>query len=74
MVKKLYKFRTEKYVELLDGHTVEWLSKQTGYTNMSLYALFNGRRRCKRALAVAICSILGKENIDDYFILIDEGE
>lgn len=70
----MYMFRMEKYVELLDGHTVEWLAKKTGYTNMSLYALFNGRRSCKAALAIAICSILGKDNVDDYFYLVDEGE
>lgn len=69
----MYMFRTEKYVELLDGHTVEWLAKKTGYTNMSLYALFNGRRSCKAALGIAICSILDKE-FDDYFYLIDGGE
>lgn len=69
----MYRFRIEKYIELLDGRTVEWLSKELDYTNMSLYALFNGRRRCKKALAIAICSVLGKEDIDEYFYL-DEGE
>lgn len=61
-------------MELLDGHTVEWLSGKVGYTNMSLYALFNGRRTCKAALAIAICSILGKENFEDYFYISEEGE
>ena len=70
----MYEFRKDKYIELLDGHTVEWLSKKTGYTNMSLYALFNGRRKCKAALAIAICSILGKENINDYFILVENNK
>lgn len=69
----MYKFRTEKYMELLNGHTVEWLAKKTGYTNMSLYALFNGRRTCKAALGIAICSILDKE-FEEYFYCINEGE
>ena len=69
----MYQFRTEKYVELLDGHTVEWLSKEVSYTNMSLYALFNGRRTCKKALGLAICSVLNKD-FDEYFYLIDGGE
>ena len=43
----MYKFRIEKYVDLMGGRTVEWLSNEVGYTNMSLYALFNGRRACK---------------------------
>ena len=68
----MYKFKTDKYIELLDGRTVEWLSKELGYTNMSLYALFNGRRTCKKAMAIAICTVLGKSDINDYFEL--EGE
>lgn len=64
----MYEFKTESYKELLNGKTVEWLSKEIGYSNMSLYALFNGRRLCKKALAIAICSVLGKYNIDEYFI------
>ena len=68
----MYKFKTDKYIELLDGRTVEWLSKELGYTNMSLYALFNGRRTCKKAMAIAICAVLGKSDINDYFEL--EGE
>ena len=70
----MYIFKKDKYMELLDGRTVEWLSKELGYTNMSLYALFNGRRTCKKAMAIAICSVLGKDNIDDYFELNIEGE
>lgn len=69
----MYNFRVEKYIELLDGHTVEWLARQVGYTNMSLYALFNGRRSCKKALGLAICSVLNKE-FDDYFYLVSEGD
>lgn len=69
----MYEFRKDKYIELLDGRTVEWLSKELGYSNMSLYALFNGRRTCKPAMAIAICSVLGKENINDYFKMV-EGE
>lgn len=68
----MYYFRVEKYIDLLDGRTVEWLSKQIGYTNMSLYALFNGRRGCKKALGLAICSVLEKD-FNEYFYL-KEGE
>ena len=69
----MYKFRVEKYVDLLGGRTVEWLSNEVGYTNMSLYALFNGRRSCKKALAIAICHILDKD-LNDYFYVIDDSE
>lgn len=68
----MYKFRIEKYVDLMGGRTVEWLSNEVGYTNMSLYALFNGRRVCKKALAIAICHVLDKD-LNDYFYVV-EGE
>lgn len=66
----MYRFNVDKYVELLDGRTVEWLSHEIGYSNMSLYALFNGRRECKKALAIAICAVLGKD-INDYFYVVE---
>lgn len=68
----MYMFKTERYLELLDGRTVEWLSHEIGYSNMSLYALFNGRRACKKALAIAICAVLGKDSVYDYFYAYDD--
>ena len=70
----MYKFKTEKYLELLDGRTVEWLAKQVGYTSVSLYYLFNGQRTCKKALAIAIVKTLNnKYKVEDFFDKI-EGE
>lgn len=70
----MYKFKTEKYLELLDGRTVEWLAKQIGYTNVSLYNLFNGHSTCKKPLAYTIVKILNDKNeIEDFFDYI-EGE
>lgn len=70
----MYKFKTEKYLELLDGKTVEWLAKQLGYSNVSLYNLFNGHRTCKMAMALAIVKILNEKNeVEEFFDLI-EGE
>lgn len=64
----MYKFRTEKYVKLLDGRTVEWLSKEVGYSSTMLYLIFNGHKSCKKALAIAIIKILDSESdIEEYF-------
>lgn len=64
----MYKFRTEKYVKLLDGRTVEWLSKEVGYTPTMLYLIFNGHKSCKKALALAIIKVLDNDSdIDEYF-------
>lgn len=62
------KFKTEKYMEMLNGKTVEWLSKQVGYTTTSLYLLFNGHKTCKKALAIAIVKTLDNDyNVEDFF-------
>ena len=64
----MYKFKTEKYVKLLDGRTVEWLSKEVGYSSTMLYLIFNGHKSCKKALAIAIIKILDSDSdIEEYF-------
>lgn len=67
----MYKFKTEKYMELLNGRTVEWLSGQLGYTATTLYLIFNGHKTCKKALAFAIVKTLDNNNeILDFFELV----
>lgn len=64
----MYKFKTDKYVEMLNGRTVEWLSKELGYTATTLYLIFNGHKNCKKALAIAIVKTLNDDyDIEDYF-------
>lgn len=64
----VYKFKKEKYIKLLNGRTVEWLSRQVGYSSTMLYLIFNGHKKCKKALAIAIVKILDNDNeIDEYF-------
>ena len=73
----MYRFKKEKYLELLDGRTVEWLSKQVGYTNVTLYYIFNNHKNCKKALAIAIVKTLDiNKKVEDYFDYVnnDEGE
>lgn len=64
----MYKFKKEKYIKLLNGRTVEWLSKQVGYSSTMLYLIFNGHKNCKKALAIAIIKILDNDSdIEEYF-------
>lgn len=64
----MYHFKTENYVKLLDGRTVEWLSKEVGYSSTMLYLIFNGHKNCKKALAIAIVTTLKKDgDIEEYF-------
>lgn len=64
----MYRFKTDKYVEMLNGRTVEWLSKELGYTATTLYLIFNGHKNCKKALAIAIVKTLNDDyDIEDYF-------
>ena len=63
-----YKFKKEKYVELLDGRTVEWLSNQIGYTSTTLYLIFNGHKNVKKALALAIVKTFNNDyEVEDFF-------
>lgn len=70
----MYKFKKEKYMELLDGRTVEWLAGQLGYTTTTLYLIFNGHKNCKKALAIAIVKTLNNDYIVDDFFDYIEGE
>ena len=64
----MYKFRKEKYVDLLNGKTVEWLANELGYTPTTFYLIFNGHKSVKKALALAIVKELDiKNEVEEYF-------
>lgn len=64
----MYKFKKEKYIELLNGRTVEWLSKEIGYSATTLYLVFNCHKNVKKALAIAIVKTLDESrHVDDFF-------
>ena len=70
----MYRFKKEKYLELLDGRTADWLANQIGYTNTTLSLIFNGHKNCKKVLALAIVKTLNNDyEIEDFFEYI-EGE
>lgn len=71
----MYKFKTEKYKELLDGRSCEWLARELGYNNCTLSLIFNGHKKCKKALAIAIVKTLDNNHeVEDFFDKIDKGE
>lgn len=64
----MYIFKKDRYIELLNGKTVEWLSKELGYSATTLYLIFNGHKNCKKALAIAIVKTLDINNeVEEYF-------
>ena len=64
----MYKFKIEKYIELLNGKTVEWLANELGYTSTTFYLIFNGHKYVKKALALAIVKELDNDNeVEEYF-------
>lgn len=69
----MYLFKKEKYKELLDGRSVEWLSKEVGYSAVSLYLIFNGHKTCKKPLAYMIVKVLNESNeVEDFFDNVKE--
>ena len=64
----MYRFKKEKYKELLKCNTVEYLSKLVGYTATTLYYLLNGHTTCKKPLAYMIVKVMDERNeIEDFF-------
>lgn len=68
----MYIFKKDKYNELLNGRTVEWLSRQINYTPVTLYNIFNCHKRCKKVLAMAIVKTLDNSyEIEDFFEIVE---
>lgn len=71
----MYKFKIEKYKELLDGRSIEWLSENIKYNRVTLSNILNGKILCKKVVAIAIVKILNDDyNLDDFFEYIEKGE
>lgn len=70
---QMYKFKTEKYNELLDGRSMTWLSEKLNYSRSSLYKVLNEGEKCKKIIAIAIIKTLNKDYIlEDFFEKIDD--
>ena len=70
----MYRFKTDKYLELLDGRTAEWLARELGYSATTMSLKFNARKNVKKALALAIVKTLNNNYEVDYFFYYVEGE
>ena len=44
----MYRFKTDKYLELLDGRTAEWLARELGYSATTMSLIFNARKNVKK--------------------------
>ena len=70
----MYIFRTDKYLELLNGKTADWLARELGYSATTMSLIFNARKSVKKALALAIVKALDNDNeVEDFFEYV-EGE
>lgn len=71
----MYRFKKEKYDELMNGRMSLWLAEQLGYNVSTLSRIFNGRP-CKRALAIAIVKTMDSIRDVEYFFdkIDDKGE
>ena len=64
----MYSFLTEKYDEMLDGRSLQWLADKIGYSRVSLYEILRGKKMCRKAVAIAIVKTLNKDYIlEDFF-------
>lgn len=71
----MYRFKKEKYYELLDGRKEIWLAEKLGYSIQMLSYIFNNKRDCRKMVAYAIVKALHPEcEIDDFFEYIEKGE
>lgn len=71
----MYRFKKEKYNELMNGRMAMWLAEQIGYNVSTVSRIFNGRL-CKRALAIAIVKTMDSNHDVEYFFdkIDDKGE
>lgn len=71
----MYHFKVEKYKELLDGRSIEWLSNNIEYNRVTISNILNGKIHCKKVVAIAIVKTLDiNKNVNDFFEYIEKGE
>ena len=71
----MYFFKKEKYKELLNGRSIEWLSEKTEYNRVTLSNILNGKIHCKKVIAIAIVKTLDINNsVEDFFEYKKKGE
>lgn len=70
----MYRFKQEKYKELMDGRKVLWLSEEIGYSIQMLSYIFNNKKDCRKHVAYAIVKALQPScEIEDFFEYIEKG-
>lgn len=71
----MYFFKKEKYKELLNGRSIEWLSEKTEYNRVTLSNILNGKIHCKKVIAIAIVKTLDINNsVEEFFEYKEKGE
>lgn len=66
----MYRFKREKYDEIISKFKIKGLADTIGVTNTYLSLILNGKNDCKKTVAYCISKAINNEaEIEDYFIL-----
>lgn len=70
---KMYKFKKDKFSDLMGDKTVVWLSKKLQYTAPMLYNIFHNNINCRFVIAFAIVKMMNVEyEVEDFFDYVEE--
>ena len=71
----MYKFKSGKKDEFLQGRKITYVAKNVGITRVYLTDILNGKSECSKLVAFCIVKVLYPEKeIADYYELIKKGE
>lgn len=66
----MYKFKKDKYNEVISKYKIKGLADTIGITSTYLSLVLNNKSDCKKTVAYCITKAIDNEaEIDDYFIL-----
>lgn len=66
----MYKFKTEKYKEIIEKYKINGIADKIGITPTYLSLILNNKKECKKTVAYCIVKAIDSNaEINDYFIL-----
>lgn len=68
----MYRFKISKKDNFLNGRKVVWVGNELGLSRIYLYQVLNGKVSCSKLLAYGVTHLLGYNDIDEFFDLVEE--
>ena len=66
----MYKFKTEKYKEIIEKYKINGIAEKIGITPTYLSQILNNKKDCKKTVAYCIVKAIDSNaEINNYFIL-----